>query len=95
MPIPSETVAQIIKDYQKADKDTGSTDVQIALLSANINQLTEHLKIHRKDFHSRRGLELMVSKRNRLLKYVYKNSVQHYRDLVVRLGIRAKLDRHH
>jgi len=82
------TKKQIIEDYAITPGDTGSPDVQIALLSKRISHLTEHLKQHKGDHHSRRGLMLMVGQRRRLLNYVAKNDVEHYRALIARLGLR-------
>lgn len=79
---------QIIEKYATTPGDTGSPDVQVALLSARISHLTEHLKMHKHDHHSRRGLMLMVGQRRRLLNYVMKNDVEHYRELIARLGLR-------
>lgn len=79
---------QIIEEYATTPGDTGSPDVQVALLSARISHLTEHLKTHKHDHHSRRGLMLMVGQRRRLLNYVMKNDVAHYRELIARLGLR-------
>lgn len=79
---------KIIEDYATTPGDTGSPDVQIALLSARIAHLTEHLKQHKGDHHSRRGLMLMVGQRRRLLNYIAKNDVEHYRELIARLGLR-------
>ena len=82
------TKKQIIEDYAITPGDTGSPDVQIALLSKRISHLTEHLKQHKGDHHSRRGLMLLVGQRRRLLNYVMKNDVEHYRSLIARLGLR-------
>lgn len=82
------TKKQIIEDYAITPGDTGSPDVQIALLSKRISHLTEHLKQHKGDHHSRRGLMLLVGQRRRLLNYVAKNDVEHYRELIARLGLR-------
>jgi small subunit ribosomal protein S15 len=79
-----ETIAQ----YQVHDKDTGSPEVQVALLTARINHLTEHLRVHAKDHHSRRGLLVMVGQRRRLLNYLKKNQLKRYRTLNERLGLR-------
>ena len=79
---------QIIEEYATKPGDTGSPDVQIALLTKRIAHLTEHLKSHKGDHHSRRGLMLMVGQRRRLLNYVAKNDVEHYRALIARLGLR-------
>lgn len=78
----------IIDEYATKPGDTGSPDVQIALLSKRISHLTEHLKQHKGDHHSRRGLMLLVGQRRRLLNYVAKNDVEHYRALIARLGLR-------
>jgi small subunit ribosomal protein S15 len=79
---------EIIGDYKTHDGDTGSPEVQIALLSARINQLTEHLKTHKKDFHSRRGLLMMVGHRRRLLNYLSNKDINRYRAVVNKLGLR-------
>ena len=79
---------KIIEEYATTAGDTGSPDVQIALLTKRIAHLTEHLKSHKGDHHSRRGLMLMVGQRRRLLNYVAKNDVEHYRALIARLGLR-------
>ena len=78
----------IIKEYQKDASDTGSADVQIALLTARIRHLTEHFKTHKKDHHSRRGLLRLVSQRKKLLSYVKNNDITSYANLISRLGIR-------
>ncbi|MBK8463164.1 MAG: 30S ribosomal protein S15 [Nigerium sp.] len=82
------TKKQIIEEYATKPGDTGSPDVQIALLSKRIAHLTEHLKQHKGDHHSRRGLMLMVGQRRRLLNYVAEQDVEHYRSLIARLGLR-------
>lgn len=79
---------KIIDDYATTPGDTGSPDVQIALLTKRIAHLTEHLKEHKGDHHSRRGLMLMVGQRRRLLNYVARNDIEHYRSLIERLGLR-------
>ena len=79
---------QIIEDYAITKGDTGSADVQIALLTKRIAHLTEHLKTHRGDHHSHRGLMLMIGRRRRLLNYVAKQDIEHYRRLIGRLGLR-------
>ncbi|TFJ94999.1 glyceraldehyde-3-phosphate dehydrogenase [Platysternon megacephalum] len=79
---------KIIEEYAVTPGDTGSPDVQIALLTKRIAHLTEHLKEHKGDHHSRRGLMLMVGQRRRLLNYVAKNDIEHYRALIARLGLR-------
>ena len=78
----------IIKEYQKDANDTGSADVQIALLTARIRHLTEHFKTHKKDHHSRRGLLRLVSQRKKLLSYVKSNDISSYANLISRLGLR-------
>ena len=87
--LTKETKAEIIKEYQLKEGDTGSPEVQIALLSARISLLTEHLKEHKKDYHSRRGLLKMVGQRKRLLKYLKNKDINRYRELISRLGIRG------
>jgi len=78
----------IIKEYQATDGDTGSTNVQVALLTARIKHLTEHFKTHKKDHHSRRGLLRLVSQRKKLLSYVKNNDIASYSNLISRLGLR-------
>jgi small subunit ribosomal protein S15 len=78
----------LIGDYRRSETDTGSPEVQVALLSKRIEQLTEHLKSHAKDHHSRRGLLMMVGKRRRLLDYLRKEDIERYRALISRLGLR-------
>jgi small subunit ribosomal protein S15 len=80
--------AQIVKDFQRKQADTGSPEVQVALLSARITELTEHFKMHVKDHHSRRGLLRMVSRRRKLLDYLKRSDVEQYRKLIERLGLR-------
>lgn len=82
------TKKKIVEEYATHPGDTGSPDVQIALLTHRISHLTEHLKEHKGDHHSRRGLMLMVGQRRRLLNYVAKQDVEHYRSLIARLGLR-------
>ena len=79
---------EILTTYARTENDTGSAEVQIALLTERINELTEHLKVHKKDNHSRRGLLKMVGKRRNLLNYLAKTDVQRYRDIVEKLGLR-------
>ena len=79
---------EIVKEFQRKDGDTGSSEVQIALLSERINYLTEHLKSHKKDHHSRRGLLLLVSQRRALLDYLRRKAEDRYQTLIQRLGIR-------
>jgi small subunit ribosomal protein S15 len=86
--ITKEAKAQIIQDYALSPDDTGSSEVQVALLTHRIADLTEHLKVHKHDTHSRRGLLKMVGQRRRHLAYLQKKSPQRYRDLIRRLGLR-------
>jgi small subunit ribosomal protein S15 len=79
---------EIIKEYQAHATDTGSSEVQIALLTDRISHLTEHLKVHKGDHHTRRGLMKLIGQRRRLLDYVQNGNVEHYRELIGRLGIR-------
>lgn len=88
MTLTKENKADLISKYGKADGDTGSTEVQVALLTERINDLTEHLREHKKDHHSRRGLLMMVGKRRRLLRYLERNDLDRYRALVADLGLR-------
>ena len=83
-----KTKQEIIKEYGKSDTDTGSAEVQVALLSNRIDHLTDHLKTHRKDHHTRRGLLMLVGKRKRLLQSLQNQDVQRYRDLIDKLGLR-------
>lgn len=83
-----ERKAEILSTYAREANDTGSAEVQIALLTERINELTEHLKVHKKDNHSRRGLLIMVGKRKRLLRYLEGKDVERYRDIIAKLGIR-------
>lgn len=78
----------IINDHSRHEGDTGSPEVQIALLTKRINDLTDHLKIHKKDFHSRRGLLIMVGRRRSLLNYLTKKDINRYRSIIEKLGIR-------
>ncbi len=82
------TKQNIIKEYGKSEKDTGSTEVQVALMSERIEHLTEHLKDHKKDHHTRRGLLMLVGKRKRLLEYLQNQDINRYRVLIDKLGIR-------
>ena len=79
---------QVIAEYATHEGDTGSPEVQIALLTTRINELTEHLKVHKKDHHSRRGLLKMVGHRRNLLAYIMKNDIERYRSIIKRLNIR-------
>lgn len=88
MSLSNDQKAAIIKEYGKAESDTGSPEVQIALLSANIEQLSGHFKEHIHDHHSRRGLLRMVSQRRKLLDYLKRKDLERYRSIVSRLGLR-------
>lgn len=80
---------QVIKEYQSKDGDTGSCEVQIALLTVNINKLTEHFKVHHKDNHSRRGMIRMVNLRRKLLRYLKDVDIERYRSIISRLSLRG------
>ena len=86
--LKAERKKQIIEQFKKHENDTGTTEVQVALLSEEINELTEHLKVNKKDNHTRLGLMKLVGKRRRLLKYLEKNQIGEYRSLIKKLGIR-------
>lgn len=88
MALSTEKKAEILKTYGLHETDTGSPEAQVALLTERINNLTEHLKDHQHDHHSRRGLLLLVGRRRGLLKYLRENNVERYRDLIARLGLR-------
>jgi small subunit ribosomal protein S15 len=83
-----EEKTEIIKEYAMHEGDTGSPEVQIAILTKRINSLTEHLKVHKKDHHSRRGLLKMVGQRRNLLNYLQKSNIERYRVIIEKLGIR-------
>lgn len=89
MSINLKNKKEIVKKYGENDKDTGSTSVQIAMMSQKINELTEHLKLNAKDFATKRGLLMLVGRRKRFLSYLKKNNVDEYRDLIKKLGIRG------
>lgn len=88
MPLTKETTQDLIKEYGASDKDSGRPEVQIALLTARINELTSHFKNHKKDFHSQLGLLKMVGQRRRLLKYLMKKDIERYRAVIEKLGLR-------
>ncbi len=88
MSLDAATKKQIIDEYATGDGDTGSPEVQVALLSRRISDLTEHLKEHKHDHHSRRGLLLLVGQRRRLLNYLQKTEIERYRSIIERLGLR-------
>ncbi len=88
MPLSREQKSEIATKFGRGTNDTGSADVQIAILTASINHLTEHLKIHKKDHHSRRGLLMQVGQRRRLLSYLQHKDLERYRKLIADLGLR-------
>lgn len=88
MSITIEEKQKIIKEYAVHPEDTGSPEVQVAVLTKRINTLTEHMKVNKKDYSTRRGLLILVSRRNRLLAYVRNESVDRYKNLITRLGLR-------
>ena len=89
MALDKETKQKIIQEYGRGPNDTGSPEVQIALLTERINYLTEHLKIHRKDYHSKRGLYKLVGQRRKLLAYLKRKDYQRYKNIIQRLGLRG------
>lgn len=91
MPLTVETKKDIIQEYKQSDNDTGSPEVQVALLTNRINQITEHLKKFKKDHAARRSLVILVGQRRRLLRYVHGKSVDRYKKLIASLGIRGKI----
>ena len=86
--ITKERTAELIKEYGKGEADSGSPEVQVAILSERIRNLTEHLKVHKKDNHTRRGLMMLIGKRRGLLKYIKNRDIEEYRALIKKLGIR-------
>jgi small subunit ribosomal protein S15 len=88
MALASVRKAEVVKKYQRAEEDTGSPEVQIALLSERINHLTEHFRVHKKDHHSRRGLLKLVGRRRRLLDFLRGEDIERYKTLIQSLGIR-------
>ena len=86
--LSNETKAQLIEAHKRSPNDVGSTEVQIALLTANISSLSEHFKVHKKDHHSRRGLIRIVNRRRRLLDYLKRQDVGRYQNLIAKLGLR-------
>ena len=88
MAMSKDRKAEIIKEFQKSKNDVGSTEVQIALLTEEINNLTEHFKVHIHDFHSKRGLQKMVGRRKKLLNYLKETDVVAYRELIKKLNLR-------
>ena len=88
MALEAELKTKIMQDYATHEGDTGSPEVQVAMLSKRISGLTEHLRVHKHDHHSRRGLLLLVGRRRRLLKYLYRTDIERYRALIGKLGLR-------
>jgi len=88
VPLTTEVKTSIMQEYGTVERDTGSPEVQVAMLSKRISDLTEHLKLHKHDHHSRRGLLLLVGRRRRLLQYLAKTDIARYRSLIERLGLR-------
>lgn len=86
--LAKETIESIVKEYGRDEKDTGSTEVQVAILTAQINALTDHLRVHKKDHHSRRGLLMVVGKRRNLLDYLARKDKERYLALIAKLGLR-------
>ena len=91
MAVTKERKAELMAQYGKNEKDSGSADVQVALLTERIKGLTEHMKSHQKDFHTRRGLLMLVGKRRRLLGYIKAQDIEEYRSLIKSLGIRDNI----
>ena len=89
MPLPKDVKESIIAEYKRGDSDTGSAEVQIALLTQRIRDLTEHLKMHKKDHHTRRGLLKLVGQRRRMTNYLKKTDIERYRAVIASLGIRG------
>lgn len=88
MAVTKETIASILKKFQRTDLDTGSSEVQVALITARINELTDHFKTHKKDVHSQRGLITIVNRRRKLLDYLKRTDVKRYESLIKELDIR-------
>lgn len=88
MSLNSAEKAEIVNEYKRADNDTGSPEVQVSIITSRIKYLTEHFKMHKKDFHSRRGLQSLVNKRRKLLKYLKSSDQSRYKDLIQSLGLR-------
>jgi len=86
--IDTESTVRITQEYRLHESDTGSTEIQVALLTERIKQITDHLRVHKKDYHSRRGLVGLVSQRRRLLNYLSREDVHRYQTLIIRLGLR-------
>ncbi len=88
MALTTEDIQEVVRKHGGSEANTGSTEVQVALLTARITYLTEHLRLHKKDFHSRRGLLALVGRRRRLLDYLARNDLEKYRALIAELGLR-------
>lgn len=88
MSLTSVQKAEIVDQYKRADKDTGSSEVQVSLMTGRIKYLTDHFKVNKKDFHSRRGLQELVNKRRKLLKYLKRKDLSRYQTLIQSLGLR-------
>lgn len=91
MTISKERKAELIREFGKNDQDSGSAPVQVAIMTDRIRELTEHMKSHKKDFHTRRGLLMLVGKRRRLLSYIKAKDIENYRQLIAKLGIRDNI----
>jgi small subunit ribosomal protein S15 len=89
--VSKERKAELIREFGENEKDSGNAKVQVAILSERIRELTEHMKQHKKDFHTRRGLLMLVGKRRRLLSYIKKQDIENYRSLIKSLGIRDNI----
>lgn len=89
--ITKEQTAALIKEFGKNEQDSGSAEVQVAILSERIRNLTEHLKVHKKDNHTRRGLMMLIGKRRGMLKYIKNRNIDEYRELIKKLGIRDNI----
>lgn len=91
MAVSKERKAELIKEFGKDASDSGSAEVQVAILTERIRELTEHVKVHKKDHHTRRGLLMLVGKRRRLLSYIKERDINNYRELIAKLGIRDNI----
>ena len=91
MAVSKERKAELIKEFGKDANDSGSAEVQVAILTERIRELTEHVKVHKKDHHTRRGLLMLVGKRRRLLVYIKERDIENYRQLIAKLGIRDNI----
>lgn len=91
MAVSKERKAELLKEFGKDANDSGSAEVQVAILTERIRELTEHVKVHKKDHHTRRGLLMLVGKRRRLLSYIKERDIENYRQLIAKLGIRDNI----